>query len=115
MGITKAPTLRGLARSFLISASAATFSFTRIHCRVSGSSSYELSVVGSRKLSPSPSASLPCKNGKAGEQQMYAREQKDTSERHDELEPKMPDNCKTDTVPQIHEAQVGQERSRRER
>ncbi|GJU94440.1 hypothetical protein Tco_1319196 [Tanacetum coccineum] len=56
--ITKAPTLRGLVRSFLLRASAATFAFTRMYCRVSSSSSNELSVVGSRKLSPSPSASL---------------------------------------------------------
>ncbi|GKE10454.1 hypothetical protein Tco_1414005 [Tanacetum coccineum] len=54
----KAPTLRGLVRSFLLRASAATFAFTRMYRRVSSSSSSKLSVVGSRKLSPSPSASL---------------------------------------------------------
>ncbi|GKD15000.1 hypothetical protein Tco_1199407, partial [Tanacetum coccineum] len=56
--IMKAPTLRGLARSFLLRASAATFSFIRMYCRVSGNSSHELSDVESRMLSPSPSASL---------------------------------------------------------
>ncbi|GJR26460.1 hypothetical protein Tco_1102692 [Tanacetum coccineum] len=54
MVITKAPTLRGLARSFLLRASAAMFAFTRTYC----SSSHELSVVKGRKISPSPSASL---------------------------------------------------------
>ncbi|GKC54026.1 hypothetical protein Tco_1076771 [Tanacetum coccineum] len=58
MVITMAPTLRGLARSFLLRASTATFAFTRMYGRVSGSSSHELSVVESCKLSSSPSASL---------------------------------------------------------
>nr|GEW33624.1 hypothetical protein [Tanacetum cinerariifolium] len=70
MVITKALTLGGLARSFLLRASAATFAFTSVPGslnytlfllildRVSSSSSNKLSVVGSRKLSPSPSASL---------------------------------------------------------
>ncbi|GKB20635.1 hypothetical protein Tco_0854558, partial [Tanacetum coccineum] len=48
--ITKALTLRGLARSFLLRASAATLAFP--------GSSHELSVVESCKLSPSPSVSI---------------------------------------------------------
>ncbi|GJV86807.1 retrovirus-related pol polyprotein from transposon TNT 1-94 [Tanacetum coccineum] len=56
--VMKAPTLRGLARSFLLRASAATFAFIRMYCHMSGNSSHELSVVESRMLSPSPSATL---------------------------------------------------------
>ncbi|GKB54267.1 hypothetical protein Tco_0905020 [Tanacetum coccineum] len=73
MVITKALTLRGLAHSFLLRASAVTLAFpgsyrilpskslsnlNNLHGRVSSSSSNKLSVVGSRKLSPSLSASL---------------------------------------------------------
>ncbi|GKB45209.1 hypothetical protein Tco_0890151 [Tanacetum coccineum] len=54
----KAFTLRGLARSFLLRASAATFAFLGMCCRVSCSSSHELLVVGRRKPSPSSSVSL---------------------------------------------------------
>ncbi|GJW83930.1 hypothetical protein Tco_0157075 [Tanacetum coccineum] len=59
MVITKALTLRGLAHSFLLRASAVTLAFPGMSCcRVSSSSSNQLSVVGSRKLSPSLFASL---------------------------------------------------------
>ncbi|GJW03893.1 hypothetical protein Tco_1562749 [Tanacetum coccineum] len=56
--IAKALTMRGLARSIMLRASAAVFAFLRMSCHVSGSSSHELSVVESHKLSSSPSASL---------------------------------------------------------
>ncbi|GKF14669.1 hypothetical protein Tco_0056131 [Tanacetum coccineum] len=56
--IAKALTLRGLAHSFLLRASAAAFAFLRMCCHVLCSFSHELPVVERCKLSSSPSASI---------------------------------------------------------